>query len=153
MIVVLVAALWSISTSAELLDEGAAVCYQVEHYVDALVGYTRTSCIPSKAEKPGVVSFIVISSQPIFAVEAAKKGWLAALVGAVGKILNDRPSLKVDELWVSDSGLMKKRSAYVVSAPFVKALQRKVFTGELSLEEGYASLTKRLTLRAIPASK
>jgi len=70
---VTVALFWSLSAAAQSVEKGQSICYEVQNAVNALVDYTQTSCLPSGG-KDGVFSFIVISNQPVFSVEASKKG-------------------------------------------------------------------------------
>jgi len=100
-----VAFFWALSVAAQSGEKGQSICYEVQNVVNALVDYTQTSCLPSRG-KAGALSFIVLSSQPVFSVEASKKAWLLVVVGAIGKSLNERPSVKADELWLSDANLI-----------------------------------------------
>ncbi len=147
----LVAALffWCASASAQSVERGQSICYEVQNAVNALVDYTQTSCLPSGG-KAGALSFIVLSSQPVFSVEASKKGWLLVAVASVGKTLNEQPSVKADELWLSDTNLMKSRVAHVFPAALAKSLQRQVYNGQIDLEGMYAAIKKNLVQKTIP---
>src|SRR3990167_1748830 len=111
----------TISASVQSIEKGQSICYEIQNYVNALMDNTQTSCLPSGG-KEGALSFIVISSEPIFSIESAKKAWLLVVVGAFGKTLNDQPSIKVDELWLSDINQMKERVAFVLRANLAKSL-------------------------------
>src|SRR5262245_29497614 len=57
--------------AAQSTEQGQSVCYEVEKYINALVDYTQTSCIPARG-KAGASSFTILSSAPVFSVEASK---------------------------------------------------------------------------------
>ena len=120
--------------------------------MNALVDYTQTSCLPSGG-KAGALSFIVLSSQPVFSVKASKNGWLLVVVASFGKTLNEQPSVKADELWLSDANLMKSRVAHVLPTSLAKSLQRQAYNGQIDLEEMYEAIKKNLVRKTIPKRK
>lgn len=140
---------WSIFASAQSIEKGQSVCYEVQNYVNALADFTQSSCLPSGG-KEDALSFVTISSEPVFLDESAKKAWLIVVVGAFGKILNEQPSTKVDELWLSDVDQMKKRIAFVLKANLAKSLQQKVYNGKIELEEMYTIIQDNLVKKTIP---
>jgi hypothetical protein len=151
-VLVAVALLWSLSATAQSVEKGESICYQVQRSMNAMVDYTDTSCLPASG-KAGALSFVVLSSQPVLSVaslEAAKKAWLLAVVAVVGKNLNDHPSIKTDELWLSDASLMKNRIAYVFPTSLAKSLQHQVYNAQIDLEEMYAAIEKNLVRRQLP---
>ncbi len=85
-LVVAVAFFWSLSVTAQSVEKGQSICYEVQNYVNTLVDYTQTSCFPCSG-KAGALSFIVLSSQSVFSVKESKKAWLL-VVGSFGKTLN-----------------------------------------------------------------
>ncbi len=91
-LVAAVAFFWSLSVAAQSVEKGQSICFDVHNTVNALVDYTQTSCLPSGG-KAGAISFIVLSSQPVFSVETSKKGWLLVVVASIGKTLNEQPSV------------------------------------------------------------
>jgi hypothetical protein len=146
---VTVALLWSLSAAAQSVKKGQSICYEVQNAVNALVDYTQTSCLPGGG-KAGALSFIVVSSKPVFSVEASKKGWLLVAVASVGKTLNEQPLVRIDGLWLSDSNLMKSRVAYCFPASLARSLQRRVYNGQIDLEGMYAAIKKNLVQKTIP---
>lgn len=114
-------------------EKGQALCYQIEKVVNALVDYAQTSCLPTAGRSPGTHSFILISSKPVFSVEASKKGWLLVAVAATGDALNKSASVKADELWLSDANEMKSRTAYVLPAALARSLQQQIKGDKISL--------------------
>lgn len=141
--------LWCLSASAQSVEKGQAICYEVQNAVNGLVDYTETKCLPTEG-KAGALSFIVISSQPVFSVEASKKGWVLVAVASIGKSLNEQPSVKVDELWLSDVNQMKGRVAHVIPVSLAKALQRQVYNGQIDLDGMYSAITKNLVRKTVP---
>jgi len=147
---VLAAAALPTLASAQSSEKVQAMCYQIETTANALVDYTRTSCLPSGGNTPGTYSFILLSSQPVFSVEASKKAWLLGAVAAVGDVLNRNPLVKAEELWLSDSNQMKNRAAYVMPADKARSLQRLVKSDRINLDTMYAEISKSLKRRQIP---
>lgn len=145
---VMVIIFWSLSAEAQSVEKGQSICYEVQNAVNTLVDYTQTSCLPS-AGKDEAFSFIVISSKPVFSVEASKKAWLLVVVASFGKTLNEQPPIKVDELLLSDTNLMKGRIAHVFPASLAKSLQRQVYNGQIDLEGMYAVIKKNLVQKTI----
>ncbi|MBI3416057.1 MAG: hypothetical protein HY043_12225 [Verrucomicrobia bacterium] len=135
-------------TTAALIGKGLA--YDIEKVVNALVDYTSTACIATVGKQSDSYSFIIISEKPIFKVEAAKKGWLLTVAGAVGKTLHDNPKFSADEVWVSDASLMKERRAFAVDASLLQSLQQRVKGDQMTLEQMYTEITRSMTEKQIP---
>jgi hypothetical protein len=132
-------------------DRAVAACADIEGMIDGLVDYTDTKCLPAAAAASAGASFIIISEQPVFSVDASKKGWLLASLGAVGFVLNEeRPSFKADEVIFSDVQRMKERTGYVIKVSVLKSLQRKVKADELSLEAAYTEMLSGMRPMTLP---
>lgn len=129
------------------LDAGQAICYEVERAINALADFTSTTCIPAAGKKPGTLGFILISTKPVFSTEASKKAWLLVVTGAVGKSLNDRPTIAADELLVSDFANTKRYTAYALPAAVARSAQRRVRNDQLSLDGMYSEIQRNLTRR------
>lgn len=140
--------LGSLPAAAQSIEKGQSICYEVQNAVNGLVDYTETKCLPSGG-KAGALSFIVISSEPIFSVEASKKAWVLVAVASIGKVLNDQPLIKVDELWLSDVNQMKGRVAYVIPVSLAKSLQWQVYNGQIDLGGMYAAIKKNLVQKTV----
>jgi hypothetical protein len=132
------------------IQRGNSICYEVQKFTNALVDYTDTRCwaAPS-SRKAELLSFIIISSKPVFAVEASKKGWMIVTISAVGKILNEDPSIRTDEIWLSDVDLTKKRVVYALPTSVAKSLQRDAFHGRINVEQMYETIKKNLTQKSV----
>lgn len=146
---VLVVLFLSSVTFAQSAEKGEALCYQIQNSVNALADFTQTSCLPSAGSTPGSYSFIVLSSNPVFSVEASKKAWLIVAIAAAGDSLNKQSSVKADELWLSDAALMKNRTAHVFPASLAKSLQRRVKNGQLDLEGMYSEIKRNLVQKTV----
>lgn len=125
-----------------------ALCAGIEKNINLIADITRTMCIPAKGQQPGTISFTIISEKPVFNT-SFKKGWLLTVVGAVGGALNDNPSVKAEELWLSDISLTKEGKAYVIDATTAKSLQQQIHSDKITLEQMYAAITRGLTLRTV----
>jgi len=136
----------ALSQSAE---KGQALCYQIEKMVNALVDYTQTSCLPTAGKSQGSYSFILLSSQPVFSVEASKKGWVLVSVAAAGDALNKNVSVKAEEIWLSDANQMKNRIAYIMPSELAKSLQRRIKADEINLDTMYSEISKNLIQKSI----
>src|SRR6266852_8129918 len=76
-------------------------CSEVQNYVNALVDFTNTKCLPGGAKKKGSFDLLMISEKPVFSVPAAKNAWLLVVVASVGKVSRENPDMNVSEVWVS----------------------------------------------------
>jgi hypothetical protein len=124
------------------------ICFDIERSLHTLVPYTATRCIPS--HDVSGLSFMVISTKPIFAIYGAKKAWLTGVVTIMGKALNDHQDLAVNRIWVSDGALMAKGQALALSGSMAKDLQGKANTHEISPEGLYVDVTDALRRHPIP---
>jgi hypothetical protein len=126
------------------------LCAEVTQYIGILVDYTDTKCLPAATSNAGQTDLILISSQPVFSVEASKKGWLIVVAGSVGKVMGEHAQMALEEIWVSDTRLMAKRRAFKFSAALAQKLQRETKGGEISLEQLYHQLNGALVSVDIP---
>jgi hypothetical protein len=124
------------------------ICFDIERSLHTLVPYTATRCIPP--HDVSGLSFMVISTKPIFAMYGAKKAWLTGVVTMMGKALNDHHDLEVDHIWVSDGDLMAKGQALALSGSIAKDLQGKANAHEISPEGLYLDVTDALRRHPIP---
>jgi len=141
----------SVAFAESQAAQGERLCRAIERNLNQLVDYTKTKCTPAGGRRKGTVSFILISEKPVFSAAAAAKGWLISAVGTVGHLLNAEPSIKADEIIVSDIKLMGNRKGFILLAAVAKRIQRQVKDGEINLEQFYSRLIKALTTYNIPA--
>ncbi len=125
------------------------ICYDSERLMNLLVDFTETKCIPARTPNKETLSLLIVSSQPIFAVESAKKGYLLAAVGALGYTLNSNPKTKVDEVWFSDVQNVKKLKVWMVSVDLLRSLQRRIKSDNLTLKQGWSELSRSLSAKNI----
>jgi hypothetical protein len=137
----------SLSVAAQTVDNGQAICHEVQNYVNMLVDYTQTACIPASANG-GSLSVAVLSSEPIFSVEASKKPWLLAVVLSLGKAMNDQPSANAGELYVAEAST-KEQIAYSLPIAVAKSVQKRVSSGQMQLGAMYKEIEKNLVQKSI----
>lgn len=134
----------------ELSLKAEGLCAEVTRYLNALVDYTDTTCLPAASSNTGRIDLILISSQPLFSVEPSKKGWLIGVAGVVGKVMSDHTQMKLEEIWVTDTRLIAKRRAFKFPAALAQKLQRETKGGEITLEQLYDQLSGALKGVAVP---
>lgn len=131
-------------------DAWKAICADAERYVNALVDYTSTRCFPTTG-KEGALSVLMIAEKPVLSSPAAKKAWLIVVVASLGKVLNERPKLKVDEIYVSDVARTKQRQAYILPLSKTKTWQRAMHNGTKSVDSTYIEIERALRVTTVPA--
>jgi hypothetical protein len=134
--------------AGKLVVNPQAICDGVQGYVNMLVDYTKTTCIPADVSDD-TLTFLVLSSEPIFSVKGSKKAWLVAVVLSVGKAMNDLPDVKAGELYVADAN-METDVAYFLPIDLAKSLQKEVSAGQMKLEAMYEEIKKPLVLKELP---
>jgi hypothetical protein len=122
--------------------EASGLCYKIQNFINALAHYTDTLCIPALGQQG--VTFLLLSKEPIFSVEASKKAWLVVTVGAVGNVMNLHHTVKASEVYVSDMNLMKNRQGFKYPVDLAKRLQRQAAEERLELDEFYGQLNRAL---------
>ncbi|MDX2073040.1 MAG: hypothetical protein SFX19_01590 [Alphaproteobacteria bacterium] len=133
---------------ADEVTQGEAYCYEMQHAINALADFTETTCLPSK-DKNGI-TFLMLSSKPVFSVAASKKAWLLVVAGSLGKTLNEHPKFKADSVIVSDFNSMRSRQGFRFPAKLAKTLQPKVYDGSMELETMYSKILAELTPFSVP---
>jgi hypothetical protein len=134
--------------AGHLVVSPQAICDGVQGYVNMLVDYTKTTCIPADASDD-TSNFLVLSSEPIFSVKDSKKAWLVAVVLSIGKAMNDQPDVKAGELYVADANL-KTNVTYFLPVDLAKSLQKEVSAGQMKLEAMYEEIQRNLVRKALP---
>lgn len=135
--------------AAQSTDKPLALCYRIERTINTIANFTTTQCAPSGGSKRGTISFVVITSKPVFATETAKKAWLLVAVAAVGDALNKDPAAKGDELWLSDATNTKRHVAWIMPTRVAQSLQRRIKRNEITLDQMYAEIGKNLKRRNV----
>ena len=122
-------------------------CYEMQNLINVLVDFTETKCIPGGGDVG--MSFIFVSSEPVFSVPAAKKAWLTSVVGMFGKTFNTN-SMESDQVIFTDTILLTRREAYWMPAPKAKQLQHQVKNNQIDIETMYQRISESLQELAIP---
>lgn len=138
------------SAYADPASDGEAACFDLERKINLLADFTRTTCLPGAGTEPGTLSLILVSSEPVFSVEAAKKAWLLAAVAIVGLRFRENPAIRGGEIVFSDNALMQERMAFSLPVPLASTLQAKVASGAISLDEMWISVARSLADRPVP---
>jgi hypothetical protein len=125
-----------------------AICDAVQSYVNMLVDYTRTACVPTDTSSD-TFTFLVRSSKPIFSVKDKKKAWLIAVVLSLGNAMNSQPDAKAGDLYVADAD-MEINVAYVLPIDLAKSLQKEVSAGQPKLGAMYEKIEKSLVRKELP---
>ena len=120
----------------------------MQSYVNMLVDYTKTGCVPMHTSSD-VFTFLVQSSEPIFSNKEEKKAWLIAVVLSIGNAMNGQPDVKAGELYMADAD-MKTNAAYVLPIDRAKSLQSDVAAGKLKLGAMYEAIQKNLIRKEVP---
>lgn len=106
--------------------------------------YTDTMVTPTN--KPDAV--IIVSMKALQTEKVARMWWLIS-AAAVGKHLNDNPSLSLNEIWFSDINDMKARPARVsvLPASVAKTVQSKMYNDAMEPKEAMDLIQKSLVKR------
>ncbi|WP_040549334.1 hypothetical protein [Pedosphaera parvula] len=124
--------------------KGEGIAYEIESTINFLVTFTKTKCLPAAGNEPGSFSFILISSEPVFKVEASKKGWLIGVAGVVGKSYHDHSNLVMDQVFVSDMSLAKEGRAFTIPASTLRSLQERCKSDQITLDQLYSAMLAEL---------
>jgi hypothetical protein len=133
--------------AGQLVVNRQAICDEVQGYVNMLVDYTKTTCIPAGASADEF-TFLVLSSEPIFSIKDSKKAWLVAVVLSIGKAMNDQPDVKAGELYVAEANL-KTNVAYFLPIDLAKSLQKRGFRGSDEAWSNVRGNPKKLSSKGI----
>ena len=90
------------------------------------------------------LSFVIVTSEPVFSSESLEREWLIAVVDSLGRALNDRPTVDVDQLTVSDANSISNDVTYTLPVALTRSLQRRIFTMQIDLDEMYGEIQENL---------
>jgi hypothetical protein len=126
-------------------DRAQKACEAIEYRINALAGFTSTFCTPAGGKRPGSHSFFVLSQATVFGDEDRKRLWLVVAVAAVGSVLNEDPSLVVEDLSLSDSQtIARERLVFAMPAALAKRLQERLRRGQIDEAAMYAEIARSL---------
>jgi hypothetical protein len=134
--------------AGQLVVSQQAICDGVQSYVNMLVDYTKTTCVPADASSD-TFTFLVLSSEPIFSVKDSKEAWLIAVVLSLGNAMNGHTDVKAGELYVADAN-MTTDGVYSLPIDLAKTLQKEVASGRLKLGAMYEKIQKNLARKEFP---
>lgn len=133
-------------------DRAQKACETVEYRVNALAGFTATFCTPYGGKRQGAFSLFVLSQATVLGDEDKRRLWLVVAVAAVGSVLNEDPSLPVEDLSLSDSQtIARERLAFALPASLAKQLQDRLRRGQIDEAAMYREIERNL--RKEPARK
>jgi hypothetical protein len=125
--------------AADNSEKAKAMCYDIENYINALVEFTITKCLPIGGAENVPVSVILVSEKHVLENDLQKKGWLLTSVGAVGLIFN-RNNMEGDQIGFME---FKPENKNGLLFPITKAkkLQADIKSDKITLEEMWAGIT------------
>ena len=141
------------SASEAKIMQGEGICYEIENSINAMFIGTFTKCWPAAGMEHGTTSLLLISEKGVFSDGAAKKGWLAAVVGAVGYVANQHPEFRLYNVIVSDVAQMKERQAWKLPGETVKSLHRRVHDEEINANQFITGIFEAMREMPIPTKR
>ena len=105
----------------------------------ALLSKNEISVIPTENEG----NLMVIDDRISFDTDNTKKIWLIVVVGAVGKVLNKYPNIKINNIYMADSLYANKyKKALMIKAAECMKLQKEVSSYKIDMEQFYSLILK-----------
>lgn len=137
--------LWLSSGLAETIENGKAICEDAERFIHDVreIGSAQTYCMPTLG-RDNALSFVILTSEPVFSSESLERTWLIAVVASLGRALNDRPAVDVDQLTVSDASSISTGITYTLPVALTRSLQRRIFTNQIDLDKMYDEIQQSL---------
>ena len=141
--------LWLSSALAETIENGKSICEDAErliHDVGEISG-AQTFCMPTLG-RDNALSFVILTSEPVFSSESLERIWLIAVVDSLGRALNDRPTVDVDQLTVSDAKSISTGITYTLPVALTRSLQWRNVTNQIDLDKMYDEIEQSLRTRS-----
>jgi hypothetical protein len=144
--------LWLSSALAETIENGKAICEDAERFIhdvgeiDGFPPSAQTYCMPTLG-RDNALSFVILTNEPVFSSESLERTWLIAVVASLGRALNDRPAVDVDQLTVSDASSISTGITYTLPVALTRSLQRRIFTNQIDLDKMYDEIQQSLAVR------
>ena len=138
--------LWLSSALAETIENGKVICEDVERFVGESGGFApsaQTYCMPTLG-RDNALSFVILTSEPVFSSESLERTWLIAVVASLGRAFNDRPAVDVDQLTVSAASSISTGITYTLPVALTRSLQRRIFTDQIDLDKMYDEIQQSL---------
>jgi hypothetical protein len=110
------------------------LCRDIVATVNEVADFTETLCLPSR-DLEGM-SLVLISSQPVFAIEQAKRAWLVTSVGAVASVLAEAEA-ETHLLILTDAEASRNGRFFSIAPPVAQQLLQQAREGTLGPEQYY----------------
>jgi hypothetical protein len=112
--------------------------------INAIVDTSRTMCstAPAHAGKGRQVSLVTV--MPMMGIPRTRKYFLAATLGAVGKVTRDNEWFQCREVLFTDGEAVNRGVYYKIPCSTAKDFQRRVHDEDMPLEDELASAEKSL---------
>jgi len=94
--------------------------------------------------RDNALSFVILTSEPVFSSESLERIWLIAVTASLGRALNDRPTVDVDQLTVSDAKSISTGITYTLPVALTRSLQRRKVTNQIDLDKMYDEIEQSL---------
>ena len=120
--------------AAEPLEPGHGLCRDIAETVNAVADFTDTLCLSSR--DPEGMSLVLISLQPVFTIEAAKRAWLITSVGTVASVLAESEA-QTHLLILTDVEASREGRLFSIAPPVAQDLSREAREGRLSPKQFY----------------
>jgi len=104
--------------------------------------HTDTMVVPTDGNEA-----VIVASTKVLSNKQILDLWIFVSGCAIGKYLNDNPSLRVKEIWFADVAGMKSKpmSYYSLPTDVAKSVQSRIHGGQLELKDGMNILAQKLS--------
>lgn len=136
-LVLLVLSLAAMPRSVQALEPrepGHGLCRDIVATVNEVADFTETLCLP--AHDPEGMSLVLISSQPVFAIESAKRAWLVTSVGAFASVLAEAKA-ETHLLILTDAEASRNGQFFSIAPPIAQQLLQQAREGALDSAQYY----------------
>jgi len=136
-LVLLVLSLAAMPRSVQALDPPEPkrdLCRDIVATVNEVADFTETLCLP--AHDPEGMSLVLISSQPVFAIESAKRAWLVTSVGAFASVLAEAKA-ETHLLILTDAEASRNGQFFSIAPPIAQQLLQQAREGALDSAQYY----------------
>ena len=129
--------------TAQSNADGLAICEMIGRNIRMLVKFTNTECFPA-AGKNGGLDIILVATEPVFAQEVTRKGWLMVAVAATA-MATEQSRARTERLLLSDSSLVVDRKGYAIDTAVARRIRGRMKAELLTLDEAVQEINNALT--------
>ena len=119
-------------------QDGLLLCAKIERNVRALIDWTTTEC-QFGTNADGGFDLILVSSQPVFSVEASRKAWMLVAIAATAEATRTS-STRTGQLVMTDRNLVADRKGYAIDTAAARSIQGRMKRDELALDDALAEI-------------